>query len=172
MPRRAPDDALPCNGLCFMNRTATGEKRHVFLLTITVRVSLNPSYFNNLFLWRTVEFFLNKCIHNCTLKVVLNRPMFSYTDAGRCPYDMWPHKRKFLKIVQCPGDYQIRRWCAKPWNLTMSVLFVTIAWAKNMAMLHSFNVNITKSWLVSNTLSQCKSISLCIIPLTVNHDHL
>ena len=37
------------------------------------------------------------------------RPIFSYTDAGRRPYDMWPRKRKFLKIVRCPGDYQIRR---------------------------------------------------------------
>jgi len=56
-----------------------------------------------------------------------HRPMFSYTDAGRRPYDMWPRKRKFLKIVRCPGDYQIRRWCANRWNRTMSVLFVTVA---------------------------------------------
>jgi len=56
-----------------------------------------------------------------------HRPMFSYTDAGRCPYDMWPRKRKLLKIVWCPGDYQFRRWCAHRWNRTMSVLFVTIA---------------------------------------------
>jgi len=51
-------------------------------------------------------------------------------DAGRRPYDMWPCKRKFLKIVRCPGDYQIRRWCANRWNRTMSVLFVTIALVK------------------------------------------
>jgi len=56
-----------------------------------------------------------------------HRPMFLYTDAGRRPYDMWPRKRKFLNIVRCPGDYQIRWWCAHRWNRTMSVLFVTIA---------------------------------------------
>ena len=56
-----------------------------------------------------------------------HRPMFSYTDAGRRQYDMWPRKRKFMKIVRCPGDYQIHRWCANRWNRTMSVLFVTIA---------------------------------------------
>ena len=56
-----------------------------------------------------------------------HRSMFSYTDAGRRPYDMWPRKSKFLKIVRCPGDYQIRRWCANRWNRTMSVLFVTVA---------------------------------------------
>jgi len=55
-----------------------------------------------------------------------HKPMFSYTDSGRRPYDMWPRKIKFLKIVRCPGDYQIRRWCAHRWNRTMSVL-VTIA---------------------------------------------
>jgi len=38
-----------------------------------------------------------------------HRLMFSYTDAGRRPYDLWLRKRKFLKIVHCPGDYQIRR---------------------------------------------------------------
>ena len=54
------------------------------------------------------------------------RPMFSYTDAGRCPYDMWPRKRKFLKIARCPGYYQFRRWFAKRWNRTASVLFVII----------------------------------------------
>jgi len=58
-----------------------------------------------------------------------HRPMFLYTDTGRRPYDMWPRKRKFLKIVRCPGDYQIRRWIAHRWNRTMSVLFVTIALA-------------------------------------------
>jgi len=56
-----------------------------------------------------------------------HRPMFLYTDAGRRPFDMWPRKEKFLKIVRCPGDYQIRRWSAHRWNRTMSVLFVTIA---------------------------------------------
>jgi len=56
-----------------------------------------------------------------------HRPMFSYTDAGRRPYDLWPSKRKFFKILRCPGDYQILRWCAHRWNRTMSVLFVTIA---------------------------------------------
>jgi len=102
MPVRAPDDARPGTGRCFMSRTATSEKRRVFaeehnciyidislqdqkhntkiyisnkqlrminmqrtsatdflqswasvvFITITVRVSLNLSYFNNLFLWR------------------------------------------------------------------------------------------------------------------------
>jgi len=56
-----------------------------------------------------------------------HRPMFSYTDADRRPCNMWIRKRKFIKIVRCPGDYQIRRWCANRWNRTMSVLFVTIA---------------------------------------------
>ena len=56
-----------------------------------------------------------------------HRPMLSYTDAGRRPYDMWPRKRKIFIIVRCPGDYQIRRWCANCWNRTMSVLIVTIA---------------------------------------------
>jgi len=55
-------------------------------------------------------------------------PMLPNTDAGRHPCDMWPSKRKFLNIVRCPGDYQIRRWCANRWNRTMSVLFVTIAY--------------------------------------------
>jgi len=30
MPARAPDDARPGTGRCFMSRTATGEKRRVF----------------------------------------------------------------------------------------------------------------------------------------------
>ena len=66
-------------------------------------------------------------IHLEKLYCCVFRPMFSYTDAGRRPYDMWPRLRKFFKIVRCPGDYQIRRWCANRWNRTMSVLFVTIA---------------------------------------------
>jgi len=44
-----------------------------------------------------------------------HRPMFLYTGAGWRPHDMWPRKRKFLQIVRCPGDYQIRRWCANRW---------------------------------------------------------
>jgi len=27
-----------------------------------------------------------------------------------------PRKRNFLKMVRCPGEYQIRRWCANRWN--------------------------------------------------------
>jgi len=30
MPIRAPDDARPVTGRCFMSRTATGEKRRAF----------------------------------------------------------------------------------------------------------------------------------------------
>jgi len=60
-----------------------------------------------------------------------HRPMFSYTDAGRRPYDMWPRKRKFFKIVRCPGDYQIRRWCANRWNRTMSLPLAYIYFAYN-----------------------------------------
>jgi len=30
VPVRAPDDARPGTGQCFMSRTATGEKRRVF----------------------------------------------------------------------------------------------------------------------------------------------
>jgi len=37
-----------------------------------------------------------------------HRPMSSYTDAGRRPYDMWPRISKFLSIARCPGDYQTR----------------------------------------------------------------
>jgi len=55
--------------------------------------------------------------------------MISY-NAGWAPYYMWPCKRKFFKIVRCPGNYQIRWWCANRWNHTMSVLFVTIALVK------------------------------------------
>ena len=56
-----------------------------------------------------------------------HQPMFAYKDAGRRPYNIWPLNINFWKIVRCPGDCQIRRWCAKRWNRTMSVLFVTIA---------------------------------------------
>jgi len=117
-------------------------------ITITVRVSLNLFHLNNLFLWRNDGKFWYKWIHHCTWKIAYNRPgtvrcpanllqrrtvpgrasadVIIY-DAGRRPCDMWPRKRRFLKIVRCPGDYQIRRWCANRWNRTMSVLFVTIA---------------------------------------------
>jgi len=60
-----------------------------------------------------------------------HRPRLSYTDAGRHPYEMWPRKKKILKIVRCPGNYQIHRWFANRWNRMMSVLFVTIALAIN-----------------------------------------
>jgi len=43
------------------------------------------------------------------------------------PYDMLPSKRKFSKIVRCPGDFRIRRWVANRWNCTASVLLETIA---------------------------------------------
>jgi len=56
-----------------------------------------------------------------------HRPMLLYTDAGCHPYDMWPRKRKLLKILRCQGYYLFCRWCANHWNRTMSVLFVTIA---------------------------------------------
>ena len=56
-----------------------------------------------------------------------HRLMIPYTDASRCPYDMWPRKRNILKIGRCPDDYQIRQWCANRWTHKLSVLFVTIA---------------------------------------------
>ena len=103
----------------------------VVFITITVRISLNLSYFNNLFLWRNDGEFWYKAGW-APYDIVQNpagyRPMFSYTDAGRHPYDIWPRKIKFLKIVRCPGDYQICRWCANRWNRKMSVLFVTVAY--------------------------------------------
>ena len=40
----------------------------VVFITITVRVSLNLSHFNNLFLWRNDGEFSYKCIHHCTWK--------------------------------------------------------------------------------------------------------
>jgi len=43
--------------------------------------------------------------------IIDDRSMLSYTDAGRRPYNMWPHKRKILKIAQAiikfAGDVQI-----------------------------------------------------------------
>jgi len=122
----------------------------VVFFSITVGVSLNLSYSNNLFLWGNGGDFWYKCIHHCTWRVKSygvrsisynadrapydivrcpagHRPIESYTDAGRRPYNTWPRKRKILKIVRCPGDYQFRRWCANRWYRTMSVLFVTIA---------------------------------------------
>jgi len=127
----------------------------VVFITINVRDSLNLSYFNNMFLCGIIaNFDVNVYIfaHENSCKIGRapygvrlifynagrapydivrcpggHRPMFSYTDAGRRPYNMWPRRRKFLKIVRCPGDYQIRRWCAHRRNRTMSVLFVTIA---------------------------------------------
>jgi len=105
--------------------------------------------FNNLFLWRNDGEFWYWYIHYCTWKFVssvYNWPgtgvrLISFNAdrasvdviiyrPGRRSYDMWPRKRKFLKVVRCPSDYQIRRWCANRWNRTMSVLFVTIALAK------------------------------------------
>ena len=85
----------------------------------------------------------------------VHRPMFSYTDAGRRRYDMWPRKRKFLKIVRCPGDYQIRQLCAHRWNRTMSILYVTIALAVFI-------------WSVSLiTFTQRRGIYLAIINTTI-----
>jgi len=144
---------LTCNEQVIFLQSWAG----VFFITITVRVSLNLSYFNKLFLWRYDGEFLysyifiiareNSCkIGRAPYSVRLisynagrapydvvrspigHRPMFSYTDAGRHPYDIWPRKIKFLKIVRCPGDYQICRWCANRWNRKMSVLFVTVAY--------------------------------------------
>jgi len=113
------------------------------------------SYFINLFLLRNNGEFWYKCIHHCTWKFVYNRPVTvryptdllqrrqgtvrCRTVPGWAPADVFIFRRrtapvryvttqeKILKIVRCPGDYQIRRWCAHRWNRPMSVLFVTIA---------------------------------------------
>jgi len=61
-------------------------------------------------------------------------PMLLYTDASRRPCDVWPRKRKILKIVRCPGDYQICQWCADRWSHTMSGLFLTIRYAGDFYM--------------------------------------
>ena len=96
------------------------ESASIFLiLTTCFFCGIMANFYVNVLLQKHVVYIISR--ENST---------FSYTDAGRCPYDMWPRKRKFLKIVRCPGDYQIRRWCAHRWNRTMSVLFVTIALAK------------------------------------------
>jgi len=124
----------------------------VVFFSITARVSLNFSYFNNLFLWRNggefwYKLFIiareNSCkigrapygvrrIPNNAVRAPFDivrcpsghRPMLSYTDAGRRPYDMWSRKKNMFKIVRCPSDYKIRRWCANCWNRTMSVFIL------------------------------------------------
>jgi len=80
----------------------------VVFITITRRVRLNLSYLNNLILLRHVGECLYKCIHHGTCK--------QYANAGWRLNVVSPHTRKYLKIVQYPGDYQIRRWCAHRWN--------------------------------------------------------
>jgi len=55
----------------------------VVFFSITVSVSLNHSYFNNLFLWRNGGEFWYKWIHHCTWKFVINRP-----GTVRCPADL------------------------------------------------------------------------------------
>ena len=91
---------------------------------------------------------MNNVNHDVVRCPARNRPMFSYTDAGRRPYDMWPRISKFLKIVRCPGDYQIRRWCANRWNRTMSVLFVTVA----LSILHQHSANILYILLMKSSI--------------------
>jgi len=86
--------------------------------------------------------------YNAVRCLVGHRPMFLYTDTERCPYDMWPRKRKFLKIIRCPGDYQIRRWCAHRWNRTMSVLFVTIAF-QMFVTLQVIIIKVLHLWFVA-----------------------
>ena len=120
----------------------------VVFISITVRVSISVSNCNNLLFWRNNGEFWYNChyiiarenvFHPCKIGLASygvrwsftmpsgHRLMIPYTDASRCPYDMWPRKRNVLKIGRCPDDYQIRRWCANRWTHTLSVLFVTIA---------------------------------------------
>ena len=55
----------------------------VVFITITIRVSHNLFYFNNLFLSMNESKFWYKWIHHCTWKFALNRP-----DTVRCPADL------------------------------------------------------------------------------------
>ena len=76
----------------------------VIFITITVRVSLNLSYFNNLFLWRNDGEFWYKCIHPCTWKFVYNRPGTVRALADVCIYRRWPAPVRYMitqeKILQ------------------------------------------------------------------------
>jgi len=56
MPVRAPDDARPGTGRCFMSQTATGEKRRVFL--IMSKISINERPPKQMFLYHLTKYSL------------------------------------------------------------------------------------------------------------------
>ena len=92
--------------IIYMKRTSAIEfftvlSKCVFI-TITVRVSLDLSFFNNLFLWRNDGKFWYKCFYNCTWKFVLNRP-----GTVRCPADLLQRRPGARAIIEFAGDVQI-----------------------------------------------------------------
>jgi len=85
----------------------------VVFTSITARVGLNLSSFNNLFLWRN-DGDIDVLYKYCTWKFLVvrcpvgHRPMLSCTctDAGWRPHDLWPRTEIMLKFLRCPADFQ------------------------------------------------------------------
>jgi len=76
----------------------------VVFITMTVRVSLNLSYFNNLFLLRNNGELWCKYIHYCTWKFVYNRP-----GTVQCPADLLQSRRCRTVPGRAPADVFIYR---------------------------------------------------------------
>ena len=87
----------------------------------------------------------------------LTTPYGARPGIGRCyhtrrrpaPVRYVTTQEKILKIVRCPGNYQIRRWCANRWNRTMSVLFLTIALDKQPRCYWSWSLMVMKDVIPS-----------------------